>query len=86
MLLLSQITTETVQVCTENLSLADIQDQDNCHEKDINLQDSLQGPCSDGQRKLCLDLCILSSLYIRSIHQCVLGKWHAFDWPVAPYP
>jgi hypothetical protein len=50
MLLLSLITTETVQVSTENLSsyvvmsLVDIQDQDNCREKDINLQDSLQGP------------------------------------------
>ncbi len=66
MLLLSLITTETVQVSLEKLpphvvmtSLADIPDQDNCQEKVIILQDFLQGPCSNGQRSLCLALGIL---------------------------
>jgi hypothetical protein len=44
-------------------SLADIQNQDNCREKVISLQNFLQGPCFYGQRRLCLALCILSSLY-----------------------
>jgi hypothetical protein len=45
-------------------SLADIQNQDNCREKVISLQNFLQGPCFYGQRRLCLALCILSSLYV----------------------
>ncbi len=59
MLLLSLITTETVQVSPENLpphvvmtSLADIQDQDNCREKVTNVQDFLQCLCSYRQQKL----------------------------------
>jgi hypothetical protein len=51
MLLLSLITTETVQVSIEKLppyvvmrSLADIQDQDNCSEKVINYRISFTVP------------------------------------------
>jgi hypothetical protein len=47
------------------VSLADIQDQDNCRKKVIHLQDFLQGPCSYGLRKLwncpCLQYCTLNS-------------------------
>jgi hypothetical protein len=86
MLLLSLITAKTVQVSTENLSphmvmpLADIQDQDNCRKKVINLQDFLQGPCSDGQRSLCLALCILSSLYgIRGVYSAVYSTLEKYQ-------
>jgi hypothetical protein len=69
-LLLSLITMESVQESTEKLppyvvmmSLVFIQEQDNCREKVINLQYFLQGRCSHGQRRLCLALCVLFSLY-----------------------
>ncbi len=53
------VSTEKLPPHTVMKSLADRQDQDNCLEKVINLQDFLQGPCSYGQRKLCLALCMV---------------------------
>ncbi len=74
-LLLSPITMESVQKSTEKLpphvvmtSLVYILVQDNCRGKVIYLQYFLQGPCSQGQRRLCLGLCILSSLYAVQSH------------------
>jgi hypothetical protein len=72
-LLLSPITMESIQKSTEKLSphvvmtsLVYIQVQDNCREKVIYLQYFLQGPCSYGQRRLCLGLCIHTILTLRS--------------------
>jgi hypothetical protein len=75
-LLLSLITTESVQESTEKLpppvvmtSLACIQDQ-------VPRENYfLQGPCFYGQRRLCLALCILSSLYgqIIALMLCNMG-------------
>jgi hypothetical protein len=81
-LLLSLIATESVQESTEILpppvppvvmtSLAYIQDQV------PRERYFLQGPCFYGQRRLCLALCILSSLYACAIrdteNQCCRGE------------
>jgi hypothetical protein len=73
--LLLSPTMVSVQKSTEKLpphvvmtSLVYIQVQDNCREKVIYLQYFLQGPCSYGQRRLCLGLCVLSSLYAVQSH------------------
>ncbi len=80
LLLQALVTTEKLPPHLMMTSLADIQDQDNCREKVISLQNFLQGPCSYGQRRLCLALCILSSLYAtrpsRPPVQCTLYIEH----------